>query len=269
MAKIRRTLGTSGSPVTNDLGNNNSGLDNITIAASGSSLYKDNSGASDVGGRMKKAGFVNGYFDGKILGFDSGRLTDAYTRMGNDSFNPFSNENDYEKIRKDNQSKAAAFTNMFGQFIGKTALNTVGGVIGSFYGIGSAVANGNISNLIDNSFLRGVDEASESLDQYAPVFTSQTDKDNGVFGIFSGLETAKSVSDAFAFTAGSVLTELAMQSLGNAATGGLAELGVGARIANYTNKLGRIIGGESAVGRTLVRGGEYIGVGDKLRRIVS
>lgn len=267
MGKKRNTLGTTGSPVTNDLGNDNSGLDNITRAASGSSLYQENSGASDVGGRMQNAGFTNGYFNGKLLGFDTGEVTDGYKRMGNDSFDPFSNNNDYEKIRKDNQSAAVAYTNMFGQFVAKTALNTVGGVLGSFYGLGSAVVNGDATKLIDNSFLRGVDEASEGVDELAPVFTSQADKEKGVFGIFSGLETVKSVSDAFAFTSGAVLTELIMQTIGNAVTGGAAELGVGARLARYAAKTGAILGEERAIGRTLVKGGEYIGVGDKLKRI--
>jgi hypothetical protein len=267
MGKKRNTLGTTGTPVTNDLVNDNSGLDNITRAASGSSLYQENSGASDVGGRMQNAGFTNGYFNGKLLGFDTGEVTEGYKKMGNDSFDPFSNNNDYEKIRKDNQSAAAAYTNMFGQFVAKTALNAVGGVIGSFYGIGSSVVNGDATKLIDNSFLRGVDEASEGVDELAPVFTSQADKEKGVFGIFSGLETVKSVSDAFAFTAGAVLTELTMQTVGNAVTGGAAELGVGARLARYAAKTGTILGEENAIGRTLVRGGEYIGVGDKLKRI--
>src|SRR6478609_1615504 len=267
MGKKRNTLGTSGSPLTNDLSGGDPGMDNITRAAQGSSLYKENSGASDVGGRMQQGSFANGYFNGKVLGFDTGEVTDAYTRMGTDSFNPFSNNNDYEKIRKDNQSSAAAYTNMLGQFVAKTALNAAGGIIGSFYGLGSAAVNGDATKLIDNSFLRGVDEATEGVESLAPVFTSQSDKEKGAFGIFSGLETVKSVSDAFSFTAGAILTEAAMQSIGNVVTGGAQEATLGARLARYGAKMGSILGEESAVGRTLVKGSEYIGLGDKLKRI--
>jgi len=267
MAKGRRTLGTTGSPVTSDAQTGNSGLNNIQRAAQGSSLYQENIGATDVGGRLRPAGFANDYFRGKLLGADTGEVTEAYKGMGIDFFNPFSNNNDYEKIRKDNQSAAVAYTNLAGQFVAKTALNTIGGVVGSFYGIGSALVNQDATKLIDNSFMRGIDSASESVDELAPVFTSQSDKEKGVFGMFSGLETMKSVSDAFAFTAGAVLTEAIMQTAGNAVTGGAAELGVGARIARYAARAGVVFGEESAVGRRLVQGSEYIGLGDKLKRI--
>lgn len=264
----KRALGTTGTPLTSELpGVNNTGVDNITRAAAGSSLYNQNSGSTDVGGRMQRGGFVKGYFDEKVLGFSTGKVTDGYTRLGQDSFNPFNDQLDFEKIRKDNQSTAVTSVNLLGQFVAKTAVNTVGGVLGGFYGLGSAAVNGDWSKLIDNSFLRGVDQASASVDDQMSVFTSQTDKENGLFGMFSGLETVKSVSDAFAFTAGAVATELIMQTAGNLLSGGVAEAGLPGRVVRYAAGIGRLFSEEGKLGRGIAKAADIVGVGNNLRKI--
>lgn len=230
-----------------------------------SSLYGDNVGGQNIGGRVKQAGFGNDYFKQRILGFDGGEVTDGYSKQGVGSFNPFSQDTDYEKIRKDNQSTGVASVNLMGQFLSKTAINTVGGVIGGFYGLGSAAANWDINKLVDNSFVRGVDAASEGVDEHMSVFTSQADKENGAFGMFSGLETLKSVSDAFAFTTGAILTELTMQTIGNVLTGGAAEAGMPGRAIRYAAGMGKLLSKEGGISRNLAKVG--LGVGDKLRRV--
>lgn len=254
-----------GSPVTNP--NATQDFDNSSNLLGGSSLYKENAGAQDVGGRLKHAGFANDYFEEKVLGINAGEVTNGYSKMGADSFNPFKQDTDYEKIRKDNQSTANASVNMLGQFVAKTAINTVGGVIGGFYSIGSAAANWDASKMVDNTFLRGLDSASENVDKNMSVFTSQTDKDNGAFGMFSGLETMKSVSDAFAFTAGAIATEMIMQSVGNVLTGGAAEAGLPGRAIRYAAGIGKAFSQESKIGRGIAKAGDLVGVGNGLRKI--
>lgn len=193
------------------------------------------------------------YFKSKWLGFDMG----AVSGTGGDFItgaNPFNENYDFEHDRRNSQSMFGAGANIVNQFVGKTAINTVGGIVAGFYGIGSMVANDwDTSKLFDNSVTRGLDRATEFVDQSNSVFTSEHARSQqGALNIFN-VEGMKNLGDGMSFVAGAVLSEvilgLASGGIGNA----INATAKGASLVRGLTKVNKAIAG--SIGKTLSKVG--------------
>jgi len=88
--------------------------------------------------------FGENFFNPKFLGFDLGEVDNtAFDPLS--SNNPFNSNIDFEKIRADQQSTISKLGSTTVQFLGKTSLGIVGNIVGSFYGIGESIAEGDSS----------------------------------------------------------------------------------------------------------------------------
>lgn len=178
-------------------------------------------------GNVISTPYGDDYFDAKWMGISFGTTTDA-TRNPYSGINPLGEQVDFEHLRRNTQSTLGATVNTATQFVGKTLVNTVGGVVGGFYSLGSALVNLDSAKLFDNSVTRGLDKASEWVDENNSVFTSQkANEENSLIGF--NVETMKNLSDGFSFIAGAVLSEIT--------TAGLAS---GAVALSAGTKLGRL-----------------------------
>ena len=192
------------------------------------------------------------FLDTKILGVNIGT-----PYKNKDVFNPISGFNvvdqdvDLAKVASTGQSNVIKSLNVGTQFIGKTAVNTVGGVVGGFYGIGSAIANKEFRKVYDNKVNTFLDSMSAKIDEANTVNVSR--EDNFASNLFS-FNTIKGIGDAGSFIAGAVASEIIMQTLGNA-IGGSGVLTLPGRMAALANRSGRISKlaslGSQVTGKTL------------------
>lgn len=181
------------------------------------------------------------YFTDKIWGIDLGVNNNETSNPYWNGIDPESEGVDFEHLRRNSQSTGVATANLFNQFIGKTVVNTVGGIVGGFYSLGSAAVNWDSSKLYDNSVNRALDSATEWVDENNNVNTSERAREQqDIFNVFN-VEGAKNLSDGFSFVAGAVLSEVVMAW----ATGGIANgfsaasktAGIGGKIANRMSKI--------------------------------
>ena len=169
--------------------------------------------------------FDNDYFNPKFLGFSLGEVDNSAFNTG--SFNnPFNENIDFERIRAEKQSSISKLGSTGVQFLGKTGVGIVGNIVGSFYGIGSAIAEGDITQTWDNSVFRSLDEANEAIEAKNTVFLNRKK------GLGLNMELFKDVTDAFSFIASAVGAELIMQTAGNVA-GGAGITSLSGRMARY------------------------------------
>lgn len=204
--------------------------DPISEMAQQTDAFKRFEGSQGVNeGNLKRGAFGRDYFKQRILGFDGGDVVDAseFNRY-NGGIDPFSSGEDYEYIRRNAQGNLAAGVNVAGSFVAKTGNNIAGAIVGGFYGLGKGVGRYAFTDaslvksgadVFDNEFLRGSDKFGEAIDRNTTVFTSEKAKNDGVFGMFGSIETIKDVSDAAAFIAGAIATEIIMETAGNAIGG--------------------------------------------------
>ena len=242
--------------------------DPLSSMAQGTEMFKRLNGSEGVNeGNLKRAAFGKDYFREKILGFDGGDVVDPseFNRY-NGGIDPFSSNEDYEHIRRNAQSNLTAGVNVAGSFVAKTANNTVGAIIGGFYGLGKGIVryaadsidpNADSSliksgaDLFDNEFLRGSDKVGEAIDENTSVFTSKTARENGALGMFGSIETIKDVSDGAAFIAGAIATEAIMETAGNMMGGSGVATAAGrwGKLANNARKLfGKTVGLDRVTG---------------------
>lgn len=158
--------------------------------------------------------FASDYFNTKVWGIDLGEVTSEHKNKYG-GLSPFSKAVDFEHHRRDSQGAVSAGFNLFNQFLGKTAVNTVGGIVAGFYGLGSAAINADASKIFDNEVTRGLDKATDWVDENNSVFTSQRGRDNAILGFFS-FEMTKDIGDAFSFISGAILSTMAVGGVANA-----------------------------------------------------
>src|SRR5690606_15424281 len=77
-----------------------------------------------------------------------------------------------EDIRANNQGVLDALGRSTANLIGKTGINVVGGTIGTIYGLGSAIASGEVSDIWDNSLTTSLYAASEAVGDTFVVYKS-------------------------------------------------------------------------------------------------
>jgi len=209
--------------------------------------------------------FASDYFNTKMFGIDLGSVTDKPTDIYG-GVNPYSKAVDWENLRRNEQSNVSAGINLFSQFVGKTAVNTIGGILGGFYGIGSAIANGEGSKIYDNEFNRGLDGVTEAIERGNSVFTSQRARDNAPLGLFS-FETIKDVNDAFSFVSGAILAEVA--TAGAASAGIASAFGRVASKAGIAAKTAERITGSVGLGNRVKKAGNFITRSEELSKLLS
>lgn len=229
----------------------------LTRSLSGDDLYKQQNVASPNP-------FASDYFDTKMFGINFGKATNAPEDIYK-GINPYSKAVDFEHLKRESQGAFSAGVGLVNQFVAKTAINTVGGVIGGFYSLGAAGVQG-IKNafidddkettqgtdlLFDNSVNRALDSATDWVEKNNSVFTSQRGRDNATLGFFS-FELTKDLNDAFSFISGAISSEMIM----GAATGGLSMATAPGR---YAAKIG--FGARAAL-----RAEEAIGLGNGVRK---
>ena len=142
--------------------------------------------------------------------------------------------NDY---RSNQQSGIAKAGDLAIQFIGKTALNTIGGVGGFVYGLGSALVNKDASKIIDNDVLDLKNSLDKFLTENMPVYV------NSKASWYNPAKLGTTIVDTYSFIAGAVLTEMLTAGLGSAAVGVK-----GAQLLNKFTKVDDVIKGIAKVG---------------------
>lgn len=179
------------------------------------------------------------YFKNRWMGIEFDPVsTDTQDFVG--GINPFAENYDFEHLRRESQGTLAAAGNIATQFVGKTVVNTAGGLIAGFYGLGSAVANWDSTKVWDNSVARGFDSASEWVDQNNTVFTSEYARNNqSALNIFN-VEGAKNLSDGFSFVAGAILSEVIMGAVTGGTANALKASTWGAKLAATASKANKI-----------------------------
>lgn len=199
--------------------------------------YERGNIANDYGTGYYNARYGDEYFDSKWLGINTGSVNNstADPYYGRGDLNP---NVDFEHLRRNSQSTMGALGNTATQFVGKTAINVIGGIAGGFYsltgGVVESVARGEgISGVFDNTVNRALDSASEWMDENNSVFTSQKARDEqGLLGF--NVETMKNLSDGFSFVAGAVISELATAGMATGALG-IKALNIGKNLSKLGN----------------------------------
>lgn len=177
--------------------------------------------------------FASDYFNNKTWGIDFGEVTNRHKNIYG-GVNPYSKAVDFEDLRRNEQGAFSSGVNLFSQYVGKTAINTIGGIIGGFYSLGAAVVNADSSLLFDNTVNRALDRGTDAIERNNTVFTSQRARDNAPLGFFS-FETVKDFTDAYSFISGAVASEVILGT----ATGGLSLGSVPGRISKGADLLAR------------------------------
>lgn len=119
--------------------------------------------------------------------------------------------------RAANQSTVRSLGDSFAKFAGKTVLSTIGNLAGTVYGVGDAIAKGDVTKIWDNSFMDAVDAGDKKLDNIFQVYKSSDYLDqNFLQKLF--LHPTKFIdeaTDTASFMAGAVLSEIATSGLGS------------------------------------------------------
>lgn len=197
-------------------------------------IYNANAKSSFEG--IVESPFESDYFNVKAFGMDLGDVDDSAFSPLNFR-DPFNKNIDFEKIRADKQSTISKFGNTGIQYLGKTAIGVVGNLIGSLYGFGKAIAEGDSGQIFDNSVFRTLDEWTEAVEAKNTVFLNRKK------GLGLNFELYKDVSDAFSFISSAALSEMAIQSVGN--------LIGGAGLATLPGRMGRYIRTMSSISSKL------------------
>ena len=176
---------------------------------------------------------------------------------------------DMDELRAERQSTVEKWRNGIGKFVGKTGTAVLGGTLGSIYGIGSAIANGDLNAFYDNAFQQGMDDINEWLDKKLPNYMTRAEQEEGFLSSLDNANFwANDVLGGLSFTMGAVLTELGL-SAATAATGGAGAGIQGAATANMLSraktllkgvdkaKRAQQIKGAARIGRQFITGAGY------------
>lgn len=246
-------------PNSQGISSRDSGKSNMSRDLAGDYVYENQN-------KSIASPFASDYFNTKMWGLDLGEVTSKHKDIYG-GINPYSQAVDFENLRRNEQSNLSAGVNLFNQFVGKTAVNAIGGIIGGFYGLGGAVVNQDSSLLFDNSVNRKLDEATDWIEQNNSTFTSKAGRDNAPLGFFS-YETVKDFTDAYSFIAGAVGSEIIIDSFsGGIGLAGLpGRIGRGLNIAERTTaRLGKAVGLGNGVRST----GNFVTRSEDIARLIS
>ncbi|GIU70164.1 MAG: hypothetical protein KatS3mg002_1400 [Candidatus Woesearchaeota archaeon] len=123
-----------------------------------------------------------------------------------------------EEQRAQNQPSSEQVLRSAGKFIGKTALNTTGGLAGTVYGGIEALANWDFSKMYNNEVVNKIEELKAKMDEAFPVYKTQEFTESGFFKklFMHPAQFSDEISDALAFTAGAAVTSIITGGIMNA-----------------------------------------------------
>lgn len=122
-------------------------------------------------------------------------------------------QEDYDRLAY-SQKNTEVWTRGLTNFVGKTTMYTVGGIIGGFYGLGSAAVNMDMSKMWDNKFSNGMADAEEWMDDRFKIhMSSEVQEANFLKSLGASSFWARDVLGGLAFTAGAVLSELTIGAM--------------------------------------------------------
>jgi len=171
------------------------------------------------------------------------------------------------------RAQAQPFTEKLGRGLvklaGKTGTALSGATIGTLYGIGAVIGNGEWNAFYDNEFQRTMDDWNEKMDKnMAHYYTKKEQQAGFLESLGSANFWLNDVSGAMSFTLGAVLSELVL-SAATSVTGG-ATAGIQAiQTANLLSKMKTLVKGvnraknierastATRVGRQLITGAGY------------
>jgi hypothetical protein len=183
-----------------------------------------------------------------------------YTASQYDNGNMYAEDlNHLDDIRANNQGTLKALALDVPKFIGKTALNVIGGIAGTVYGVGSAIANGEASKLWDNSLNDKLDALDKGVDDMFKVYKNSDYEEQNILqrAFLHPTQFISDATDALSFTAGAIVSEyltagMASESILPKALKYMKGLGRGAEAAEATAQLS---GAASKITKGLVDGG--------------
>jgi hypothetical protein len=178
---------------------------------------------------------------------------------------------DLNDTRTANQGTLSSLGNSTASFLGKTVNSVIGGVAGTIYGVGSAIANKDVSKLWDNSFLDKTDEIDKGLGDIFKVYKSSDYLQSNFLqrAFLHPLQFTDDATQALSFTAGAIISTLITEGAADAmvvpkALKFMKTLSQGAEAAEATaellspaQKLLRGVSNTNKVVRDLAAGASY------------
>ena len=168
-------------------------------------------------------------------------IDEAYTKLSDGTYvtrydEGFTKGSNNEQIYAEGQSTGSKWINGLGKFVGKTAVNVVGGTIGTAFGAISAVAEGNWERVYDNGFYDFLDDQNTKMDNFAANYRTQ---EEGDMGFFESTTTANFWADDFlggmSFMTGTVISEALWATATGGASLSTTASRVGLRASKYFN----------------------------------
>lgn len=115
---------------------------------------------------------------------------------------------DTQDLLAEDQTALSKITNGVIKWAGKTTTNVAGSIIGTAYGIGSAIANRSFTSFYDNDFQRALDGANEAMDEYLPNYVRREVEDYSLLEQMGTLNFwANDMLGGMSFVAGAVISE--------------------------------------------------------------
>lgn len=174
-------------------------------------------------------------------------------------------------IRSQNQGIFDSLGRATANLVGKTAVNVVGGLVGTAYGATEAIKEGRVSALWDNELTTSLDKASEAIGDYFRVYKSNDFNERNLItrAVLNPVQFTDELMDTLSFTTGAVLTEMISGGLSSGMVipralkyfKGLNKASkaaeAGAELANTSNALFRGLGNAGTLSRQLATGAAY------------
>lgn len=130
-----------------------------------------------------------------------------------------------EEIAAMNQSTGQKWARGVGKLATKTALYTLGGLTGTIYGIGAAIADWRFASLYDNSYQDWLDDQDQKLNHTLAHYYTQAEKEMNFFKKMgtANFWAADVIGDGLSFTTAAILSGYITGGLG---VSGLGSAGV-------------------------------------------
>ena len=130
-----------------------------------------------------------------------------------------------EEIAAMNQSTGQKWARGLGKLALKTGLYTLGGLTGTIYGIGAAIADWRFASLYDNSYQDWLDDQDQKLNHTLAHYYTQAEKEMNFFKKMgtANFWTADVLGDGLSFTTAAILSGYVAGGLG---VSGLGSAGV-------------------------------------------
>lgn len=130
-----------------------------------------------------------------------------------------------EEIAAMNQSTGQKWARGVGKLATKTALYTLGGLTGTIYGIGAAIADWRFASLYDNSYQDWLDDWDQKINHTLAHYYTQAEKEMNFFKKMGthNFWAADVIGDGLSFTSAAIMTGLITGGIG---VSGLGSAGV-------------------------------------------